>query len=199
MKVVHLPSHSIPPLAQLMTGGGDARILLDPETGLNRYHSGPYPRDLIAFASSTANDLSADAMAYLAARFGEDAEKLGEGETYGAFLDGARQQIRDAYALDDSTLISSSQLRAPTSNMLPCWQPPDAVQRASATCCLARTRSARAVSIARRANISRTKRRWASPASPVNRSPDCRRSISAIFRCAIRPEPLSTARQFRWR
>lgn len=105
MKVVHLPSPSIAPLAQLMTQGGDARILLDPETGLNRYHSGPYPRDLIAFASSTANDLSADAMAYLAARFGDDASALNDGEAYREFLDGARHQLRRAYGLDDRTDI----------------------------------------------------------------------------------------------
>ncbi len=28
----------------LSSGGGDERITLDPATGLNRYHSGPYPR-----------------------------------------------------------------------------------------------------------------------------------------------------------
>jgi hypothetical protein len=104
MKVVHLPSNSIPPLAQLMTQGGDARILLDPATGLNRYHSGPYPRDLIAFASSTANDLSADAMAYLAARF-DNADALNDGARYAEFLDNARDQIRSAYRLDISTDI----------------------------------------------------------------------------------------------
>lgn len=85
-------------LAHLMTTGGDARILLSPDTGLNRYHSGPYPRDIIAFASSTANDLSADAMAYLEAHFG-DAEALNDGAGYESFLDGARQQIRSAYDL----------------------------------------------------------------------------------------------------
>lgn len=88
-----------------MTQGGDARILLDPETKLNRYHSGPYPRELIALASSTANDLSADAMDYLANRFGENAEKLDDCAAYGAFLDGARRQLRDAYGLDDATDI----------------------------------------------------------------------------------------------
>lgn len=104
MKVVHLPSHSIPPLAQLMTEGGDARILLDSQTMLNRYHSGPYPRELIALASSTANDLSAEAMDYLSARF-DDAATLNNGETYAQFLEGARNQIRSAYALDDPTDI----------------------------------------------------------------------------------------------
>lgn len=104
MKVVHLPSDSIPPLAQLMTQGGDARILLDPATGLNRYHSGPYPRDLIAFASSTANDLSGDAMAYLSAHF-DNAAALNDGARYADFLEGARGQIRSAYGLDGSTDI----------------------------------------------------------------------------------------------
>ena len=85
-------------LAHLMTTGGDARILLDPETGLNRYHSGPYPRDVIAFASSTANDLSADAMAYIEEQF-DDAKALARGSDYASFLDRARVQIRDAYGL----------------------------------------------------------------------------------------------------
>lgn len=88
-----------------MTQGGDARILLDPVTMLNRYHSGPYPRDLIAFASSTANDLSTDAMAYLASRFGDNASTLSEGEAYRQFLDDARWQLRDAYGLDNATDI----------------------------------------------------------------------------------------------
>lgn len=105
MKVVHLPSRSLAPLAQIMTQGGDARILLNPETMLNRYHSGPYPRDLIAFASSTANDLSADAMAYLASRFGDDAPGLNGAEAYREFLDGARRQIRTAYGIHESTDI----------------------------------------------------------------------------------------------
>lgn len=87
-----------------MTQGGDARILLDPETKLNRYHSGPYPRDLIAFASSTANDLSADAMAYLAAHF-DDASDLNDGTRYAEFLESARGRIRSAYGLDGSTDI----------------------------------------------------------------------------------------------
>ena len=52
-----------PDAGALMTGGGDARILLDPETGLNRYFSAPYPRDVLAYASSTANDISAAAYA----------------------------------------------------------------------------------------------------------------------------------------
>ena len=103
-KVVHLTSEPIAPLAQLMTQGGDARILLDPVTLLNRYHSGPYPRDLIAFASSTANDLSADAMDFLSARF-DDLAQLNHGTHYADFMNGARDQIRSAYGLPATTDI----------------------------------------------------------------------------------------------
>jgi hypothetical protein len=52
-------------LTELMTTGGDARIVLDPATGLNRYFSAPRPSDVLAYASSTANDISAEAFAHL--------------------------------------------------------------------------------------------------------------------------------------
>src|SRR6188768_3641621 len=47
----------------LLSSGGDSRITLDPETGLNKYLSGPYPRTALAYASSTANDMSRAAFA----------------------------------------------------------------------------------------------------------------------------------------
>jgi hypothetical protein len=52
-------------LIGLLASGGDARITLDPESGLNRYLAGPYPRNALAFASSTANDVSAPAFDHL--------------------------------------------------------------------------------------------------------------------------------------
>ena len=48
---------------RLLASGGDERIVLDPETGLNKYFSAPYPRVTRAFASSTANDMSREAFA----------------------------------------------------------------------------------------------------------------------------------------
>lgn len=82
-----------------MTRGGDARIVLDRVSGVNRYFSTPYPRDVLAFASSTANDLSADAHAYLAARFGEEAHRLERGDAYAAMLDTLREEVCEAYAI----------------------------------------------------------------------------------------------------
>ncbi len=88
-----------------MTRGGDARILLDSETGLNRYFSAPYPRSVLAFASSTANDLSAEAHAYLEQRYGSDIAALDEPAGYAAYLETARQSIRQSYALPAQTPI----------------------------------------------------------------------------------------------
>ena len=82
-----------------MTCGGDARIILNPETGVNRYFSAPHPRDVLAFASSTANDLSADADVYLRQRFAAGAEELASGAVYADFLDDMREEIRAAYDL----------------------------------------------------------------------------------------------------
>ena len=48
---------------RLLASGGDERITLDAATGLNKYFSGPYPRQVQAFASSTANDMSPEAFA----------------------------------------------------------------------------------------------------------------------------------------
>src|SRR3569832_619466 len=53
-----MTAHHSNKAAALMTEGGDARIRLDPATGLNRYFSAPSPRDVLAYASSTANDIS---------------------------------------------------------------------------------------------------------------------------------------------
>lgn len=88
-------------LADWMTRGGDARIVLDPQTGLNRYFSSPYPRDVLALASSTANDISADAYAHLSERFANGAEGLQDGQAYEDFLDELRGEIREAYAIGD--------------------------------------------------------------------------------------------------
>ncbi len=50
-----------------MTTGGDARIVLRRETGLNNYHSAPRPSGVLAYASSTANDISVRAFAHVQA------------------------------------------------------------------------------------------------------------------------------------
>ncbi|MEP2736294.1 MAG: hypothetical protein ABJP34_08335 [Erythrobacter sp.] len=84
-------------LIALLSSGGDARIVLSPETGLNKYLSAPYPRDVTAYASSTANDISAPAFEFL--------REQGIPDGYGAALNDVRARIRAAYDLNDDVGI----------------------------------------------------------------------------------------------
>jgi hypothetical protein len=87
-----------PDACAVMTRGGDARIVLDPATGLNRYLSAPRPNVVLAYASSTANDVSPAAYGHAERLLAEIGPGLG-GEEYGARLEGLRGRIRRAYAL----------------------------------------------------------------------------------------------------
>jgi hypothetical protein len=90
--------------AALMSEGGDARILVDPATGCNRYYSTPWPRAVIAYASSTANDISAAAYAraeaVLAEIGGDPAPAV-----YAARLEALRGRIRAAYGVADDVAL----------------------------------------------------------------------------------------------
>lgn len=83
-------------LIEELSSGGDARITLDPETGLNRYFSAPYPRSTLAYASSTANDLSLAAFSHLRSFLAAGAP------SYQDHLADLRRRIRNAYQLDDA-------------------------------------------------------------------------------------------------
>ena len=85
-------------LTHLMTTGGDARIVLDPATGLNRYFSAPRPGAVLAYASSTANDISAEAFAHVAALVARTGTDLG-GRAYAERLEAMRGRIRRAYGI----------------------------------------------------------------------------------------------------
>lgn len=82
--------------ALLMASGGDARITLSPPGFANRYHSAPWPQPVLAYASSTANDISPAAFAHVAAL---------PPRPYPAVLDALRQRIRAAYGLGDDVGI----------------------------------------------------------------------------------------------
>lgn len=87
-----------------MTTGGDARILLDPATGLNRYHSAPRPSEVLAFASSTANDISADAFAHVVGKLEAWGAEL-SGAGYAEALEQVRGRIRAAYGVADDVAV----------------------------------------------------------------------------------------------
>ncbi|QZH74600.1 MAG: hypothetical protein JY451_13195 [Erythrobacter sp.] len=77
----------------LLSSGGDARITLAPESGLNRYFSSPYPRDVLAYASSTANDISRPAFAHVCGLLS------GPLPDYATRLEAMRGRLRRAYGL----------------------------------------------------------------------------------------------------
>ncbi|MBT8388938.1 MAG: hypothetical protein KJP13_04745 [Altererythrobacter sp.] len=86
-------------LIALLSSGGDARTSLDPASGLNKYFSAPYPRKTMAYASSTANDLSPDAFEHLRA-------VLSDGlPGYSEHLEGLRARIKAAYEIGDDVEI----------------------------------------------------------------------------------------------
>lgn len=82
-----------------MTTGGDARLTLDPATGLNRYFSAPRPSKVLAYASSTANDVSSDAFAYVEALLARSLPPYAEA------LEALRERIRRAYDLSEDVAI----------------------------------------------------------------------------------------------
>jgi hypothetical protein len=87
-------------LVAALAGGGDARITLDPESGLNRYLSAPHPRDVLAYSSSTVSDISPDAFAHLLQT--GDARAA---QAYDARLESLRGRIRAAYGIGDDCAI----------------------------------------------------------------------------------------------
>jgi hypothetical protein len=82
--------------AELMTTGGDARIVLDPVRHQNRYYSAPWPQEVLAYASSTANDISAEAFAHVS--------RLGP-QNYATGLESLRARIRQAYGIPQDVAI----------------------------------------------------------------------------------------------
>ena len=97
----------LPPFADaasIMTTGGDARIVLDPQTGLNRYFSAPRPSRVLAYASSTANDISEPAFAYVRQVLEQIGRALSAGD-YALRLETIRERIRRAYGLGTDTAI----------------------------------------------------------------------------------------------
>ncbi|RVT43751.1 hypothetical protein [Sphingobium algorifonticola] len=94
-------------IAEVMTTGGDRRITLDPRTGLNQYMVAPRPSRAIAYSSSTANDISAPALAEIRRRLATLAPDLMmDGDGYAEALEALRGRLRTALALPTDTEIA---------------------------------------------------------------------------------------------
>lgn len=91
------------PTATLMSAGGDDRITLDEQSGLNSYGCAPEPIRAISYSSSTASSVSAPAYAHAHAVHHQLRLAVAEGESedaaYTRFLRNARRRIRHVYGL----------------------------------------------------------------------------------------------------
>jgi hypothetical protein len=93
-----MSGHELSEASRLMTTGGDERLVLKAGTGLNKYHSAPRPGGVLAYASSTANDVSAAAQAHVEGVLAGLGGGL-DGAGYAARLEDLRGRLRRAYAL----------------------------------------------------------------------------------------------------
>ena len=98
------------PTATLMSAGGDDRITLDEQSGLNSYGCAPEPIRAISYSSSTASSVSAPAYAHAHAVHHQlrlaVAESEIEDSVYSRFLHGARSRIRQVYGLNSDVDIA---------------------------------------------------------------------------------------------
>lgn len=84
----------------MLAQGGDARIALDPASGLNKYLSAPLPRDVLAYSSSTVSDISPEAFAHVI-----EVQAGGQARSYADWLTALKARILTAYGLDRATSV----------------------------------------------------------------------------------------------
>ncbi len=97
------------PTAELMALGGDARIILDEQSGLNSYGCAPKPMPAISYASSTASTVSAGAFAQARAlhfQLQQASRTRPIAEVYAESMEEARRRLRMLYGLDGSIDIA---------------------------------------------------------------------------------------------
>jgi hypothetical protein len=88
--------------AELMALGGDARITLDEQSGLNSYGCAPKPMPAISYASSTASTVSSGAYAQARAfhfQLQEQAQAKPVAQVYAKAMEAARGRLRRLYGL----------------------------------------------------------------------------------------------------
>ncbi len=99
-----MPYPQLPTTGQLLLEGGDHRIALNPETGLNKYGCGPLPNPkLLAFGSSTASTISEPGFAaadHLRNRLSDDVLSSSCEEIYDRELDRIRRELLTLCGID---------------------------------------------------------------------------------------------------
>lgn len=96
-------------LGDLLRAGGDARLDVEPSTGLSRYGTRCVPSPgLVSFASSTANTISADGYAAAAELFSElrsAARRGASAETYAAATESVKSRLVRHRGIPDAVVI----------------------------------------------------------------------------------------------
>ena len=93
-------------VSRMLTSGGDRRIRIPAGGNANQYGSSPYPRSTLAYASSTANDISLAAFAHLETCVASWPDAAaGDPAFYGEMLELLRARVRWSWQLDGGVEI----------------------------------------------------------------------------------------------
>ena len=106
------PNTSLPSTAQLLTTGGDRRIVCDSVTGTNKYNCPPIPEPyILAYGSATASTISPAAFAAAEAlrqRLQISAGSEAPSITYARELQRTRKELQQLFALDNTDILFAS-------------------------------------------------------------------------------------------
>lgn len=94
---------------ELMAMGGDHRIIINDEIGLNIYGCKPYPSNTISYSSSTGSNISSSAYSFIRSYLDYLRKECGKTEDKNGFFineyEKLRQRIKDFYELDPTNEI----------------------------------------------------------------------------------------------
>lgn len=93
-------------VSRMLAAGGDQRIRIPAGANTNQYGSSPYPRSTLAYASSTANDISLAAFVHLESCVSSWPEAaVSDAGFYRAMLESLRARMRWSWQLDSGVDI----------------------------------------------------------------------------------------------
>jgi len=92
-------------IARMLATGGDGRIRIQSGTSTNIYGASPFPREMLAYSATTANDISLEAFEHLQRVVHAWPGGAMSGSEYAASLDKLRDKLRQSYGLAAQTPI----------------------------------------------------------------------------------------------
>lgn len=92
-------------IGRMLATGGDKRIKIPTGASTNMYGASPFPREVLAYAATTANDISLEAFDHLQRVVGAWPSGAMGGSEYASSLEHLRDKLRRSFALDTGTPI----------------------------------------------------------------------------------------------